>query len=674
MDASEQIKRFGEFLDKNYKKDLSKATRKGERFLVVDFSLLAEFDHELADGLLESPEELLKAAELAVRQFDLGEETKKFSIRVNNIPESQRILIRNIRSKHIGQLLLLEGVVRQKSDVRPQVTSAKFECPSCGKLINVLQLSTSFKEPMRCGCGRKGKFRLVSKELVDAQSLVLEESPEKLVGGEQPKRMRVFLRDDLVSPIGERKTNPGNKIIVIGQVKEVPVVSKTGGTSTRYDLLVEANYIEGAEETFLELEIAPEEEKEIMALAKEAQKSYEKFINSIAPSIFGHERIKEALLLQLMGGVQKERSDGIISRGDIHVLLVGDPGSGKSQLLKRVNIIAPKGRYVSGKGVSGAGLTAAVVRDEFLGGWSLEAGALVLANGGICAIDELDKMAPEDRSAMHEALEQQTVSISKANIQATLITRTTVLAAANPKIGRFNPYDVLARQIDLPPALINRFDLIFAIKDLPEKKADEALATHILSLHQKPNIREPEIPTKLLRKYIAYARQKISPKLSNDAVAEIKQYYVRTRGQVSSEESAARTIPITPRQLEAVVRLAEGAARVRLSNEVTKEDARRAIDLLHYCLLEVGLDVETGKIDIDRISTGMSATERSKIVVVREVITELENRLGKTIPIDDIVRFASEKGLKEADIEDTVEKLKRSGDLFEPKKGFISRI
>ena len=202
------------------------------------------------------------------------------------------------------------------------------------------------------------------------------------------------------------------------------------------------------------------------------------------------------------------RDDGVSTRGDIHILLIGDPGSGKSQLLKRATIVAPKSRYVSGKGVTGAGLTASVVRDEFLHGWSLEAGALVLANRGVVMIDEMDKMNKDDRDAMHEALEQQTVSISKANIQATLRCETTVLAAANPKFGRFDPYGIIADQIDLPPTLINRFDLIFPIKDMPDKDKDERMAKFILTLHQTGKATESkqmdQIPTDLLRKYLVY--------------------------------------------------------------------------------------------------------------------------------------------------------------------------
>ncbi|MBW2977566.1 minichromosome maintenance protein MCM, partial [Candidatus Woesearchaeota archaeon] len=458
MEATEQIKILGEFFENNYINQIRQKIRKGEKFLVVDYSELLKFNHELAEELLDHPEEVIKAGEVALQEFELPEHMKNFRLRFSNLPESQKIMIRNIRSKHIEKLLLIEGVVRQKSDVRPQVTAAKFECPSCGNVISVLQLDSSFKEPNRCGCGRKGKFHLLSKELVDAQGLVLEEAPENLEGGEQPKRMNVFLKDDLVSPLSERKTNPGSNIQIMGQVKEVPIVLRTGAKSTRFDLLIEANFVGATEENFYDVEISEEEEKQILELSKD-KKIYKKLISSIAPSIYGYEKVKEALLLQLMGGVQKERKDGVITRGDMHVLLVGDPGCGKSQMLKRISAVAPKGRYVSGKGVSGAGLTASVVKDEFLKGWSLEAGALVLASNGICCIDEMDKMGEEDRGAMHEALEQQTVSISKANIQATLLARTTVLAAANPKFGRFDPYDILAKQINLPPTLINRFDL-----------------------------------------------------------------------------------------------------------------------------------------------------------------------------------------------------------------------
>ncbi|MBS3104708.1 minichromosome maintenance protein MCM [Candidatus Woesearchaeota archaeon] len=671
LNVIEHVKRFQDFIDSNYYNSLLENARKGNRFLLIDFSELSKYDPDLATELLDAPEETIKAIEKAIEQFDV-DGLKNFRIRFDNLPQSQHIMIRDIRSKHINKLLFVEGLIRQKSDVRPQVTSARFECPVCGNIINVLQLEGTFREPTRCGCGRKGKFVMLDKDLVDAQGIVLEEASENIEGGEQPKRISVLLTDDLVSPLSEKRTAPGSKVVVVGIVKEVPIISRSGAKSTRFDLMIDANHINPTEDTFYEVNISEEEEKEILEIANDP-KGYDKLVNSIAPSIYGYEKIKEALLLQLMGGVRKVRSDKVVSRGDMHILLVGDPGSGKSALLKRITQIAPKGRYVSGKGVSGAGITAAVVRDEFLRGWALEAGAMVLSNDGLVCVDELDKMSNEDRAAMHEALENQTVSISKANIQATLIARTTVLAAANPKFGRFDPYGIIADQIDLPPTLINRFDLIFPIKDIPEETRDERMAKHMLALHQRPDLNEPEIPTNILRKFVAYARQRVSPKLTDGALEEIKDFYLRMR-KSGSNEGSIKTIPISARQLEALIRLSEASAKSRLDDRVTRKDSKKAIELLDYCLMQVGFDKETGKIDIDRIATGIPSTARSHILILKDIITELETKLGKTIPIEDVVAEAKNRGLDEDKVEEAMERLKRAGDLFEPRRGFISRI
>lgn len=671
IDASEQIKRFHDFLEVYYYPQIVENLRKDRKFVVVDFAELSKFDLDLSSHLLDDPEDTIRAADLAVGQFDL-ENTSNFKVRFMNLPESQKIMIRNIRSNNIGKLMSTNGIVRQKSDVRPQVTAAKFECPACGNIINVLQLDGSFKEPSKCGCGRKGKFILLSKELVDAQGIVLEEVPESLEGGEQPKRINIFLKNDLVSPLSERKTNPGSNITIVGTIKEVPIILRTGSTSTTFDLMIEANYVEAVEETFYEVEITEEEGQKIVELSKDPE-LFSKLVGSVAPSIYGYDKVKEALILQLVGGIRKVRSDKVVSRGDTHILLVGDPGAGKSALLKRISIISPKGRYVSGRGVSGAGLTASVVKDEFLKGWSLEAGALVLASNGICCIDEMDKMVPEDRAAMHEALEQQTVSISKANIQATLISRTTVLAAANPKFGRFDPYGIISEQIDLPPTLINRFDLIFTIKDIPNEIKDEKMASHILKLHQTPDLYEPEIPTDFLRKYIAYTKQKIVPRLTDGAMLKIKDFYLKMRSSGGTDEGI-KAIPISARQLEALVRLTEASAKLRLSEEATEKDAKRAIDLVEYCLMEVGLDKETGKIDIDRIATGISASQRSHISIIKEIINELESKIGKTIPIDDVIEESKGRGITEEKVEEVLERLKRVGEIFEPRRGFLSKI
>ncbi len=670
VDARDQIQRFQEFLEAKYLKKIHELVSGGKHSIHIEFPELAKHDPELADQLINEPEETIKAAEVALQQFDLPKE--EFRVRFLNLPESQKVKVRDIRSTHLDNLILIDGIVRQASDVRPQVVSAKFECRSCGNLITVPQLESKFKEPQRCSCGARGRFRISEKVLVDAQRLVVEESPDSLQGGEQPKRLSVFVREDLVEPRMEKKTTPGSKIKVVGILKEVPLTAKSGGQLTRYDLALETNSIESVEQTYDDIVITQEDEQKIKELANDAN-VYQKLVNSIAPSVFGHEEIKGALVLQLMGGVRKERSDGTSVRGDMHILLVGDPGAAKSTLLTFIAKMAPRARYVAGRGASAAGITASVVKDEFLRGWALEAGAIVLASGGVLCLDEMDKMSMEDTSALHEAMAQQQVTISKANIQATLTARTTVLAAANPKLGRFDPFQPIGSQINLPPALINRFDLIFAVRDIPDREKDAKIASHILEGHTI-GVKEPEVATDILKKYIAYVHQYIFPKLSPGAIEEIKEFYVSLRNSATSSNDGIKPIPISARQLEALIRLAEGSARVRLSNQVTKKDARNAIKILKFCMMQVGFDYETGQFDMDRIATGVPASTRNKILVIKEIIHELEARGKKTIPIEDIFAEATEKNLTEPQVEEILEKLKKEGEIYEPKRGWISKL
>ncbi|MCX6746973.1 MAG: minichromosome maintenance protein MCM [Candidatus Pacearchaeota archaeon] len=658
-----EAKKFFDF----YKRDMGRAIRKGNNVIILDFMKLTEFCEKLPEELLSNPEEALGIIELAIEESGL---IKNVRVRLINLPKSQEMKVRNIRSKHLNEMIVIEGIIRQASDVRPQVVNAKFECPSCGTVISVLQIEKKFREPSRCSCGRRGGFKLLSKEMVDTQRLVVEEAPESLSGGEQPKRINVFVKEDLVEPKMEEKTTPGSRIKVIGMLKEVPVPLQTGGLSTRFELAIETNNIIPLEETFEELDIGEEDEKQILELAADPN-IFENLARSITPSIWGYEEIKKSLVLQLFGGVKKIHADGQKSRGDIHILLIGDPGVAKSVTLSFMANISPKGRYVVGKSASGAGLTATVVRDEYLRGWSLEAGAMVLSNKGLVCIDELEKMDPNDRSAMHEAMEQQTITVSKANVQATLRAETSVLAAANPKFGRFDPNQPIAQQIDLPPTLINRFDIIFTLRDIPNREKDEKIADHVLNEHRKEG-ESMLIPREIFRKYVAYAKQRIKPELTDEAVEEIKKFYIELRNQPVSSESALRPIPISARQLQALIRMSEALAKMRLSKKVSRNDAKKVIELMRYYLMQIGYDQDTGTIDIDRISGKFSASQRGKILTVRDTIIDLENRIGKMIPLEEVEKELEGK-MKKEEIEEALSKLSSSGDIYKPRSGYISR-
>jgi len=668
---SNTLSKYRTFIEKYYTKELTIAAQKGRRALEIDFSNIAKFDPRLSEKLLSNPQESFEFIDAAIQEFDLGDINYKICGRIFNLPNSQKIKIRDLRSEHLGLLITADGLIRQASDVRPRVTIGTFECPKCAAQLRIDQLDSKLKEPASCNqCRHKGKFKLVDKKLTDVQQLIIEELPESLDGGEQPKRLRCILDGDLLEPSAERRRFPGNKIKVVGVVREVPINAKGGAQSTQFDIIIECNSVESSEEEFEILEIDGEEEKLIKKLAKDPN-IYEKLINSIAPVIYGYNEIKESIALQLFGGVRKVKDDGTEWRGDIHILLMGDPGAGKSILLRYISDLAPKARYVAGKGASGAGLTAAVVKDEFLGGWALEAGTLVLANKGMACIDELDKISSEDRSAMHEAMEQQTVSISKANIQATLMSQTSVLAAANPKFGRFDPFRPAPVQIDLPPSLINRFDLMYVIRDIPNAANDERVAKHVLALQGDIESISSEIDNKLLRKYIAYSKQTCFPSLGVAATKLIQDYYVKIRSSVSGE--GIQSIPISARQLQAIVRLAEASARVRLSKRVTEADAKRAIRLVEETLKQLGTDPETGKIDIDRITTGITATTRNKMSTIRQIIESLESQFGKSVPKNEIVSEAESQGIEKIKSDEIIQNLLRSGDLFEPKSGFIQR-
>ena len=662
MDKDEAINRFEQFFSDQYYEEVARAEDDSGDSVIVDHEELDIFDPQLTDYLRNEPETALEAAREGLKGVDLVTGLER--VRMGNMPEEDFVLLRNLRSKHIGDFTPIEGMIKRASQVKPEVVSARFQCTNCADIVEKEQDSTKIKSPYKCeSCGSR-KFEVHEKIMTDTQMITLEENPESREGSEQPTNLQVRLEGSLVDPEFQKKVVPGNIVHVSGILREKPLKKD----SKKFDIYMEANNVEPTQQEFEELSLDEDEKEEIEEMAKDPD-IFDKISSSIAPSIYGHEQIKKAIALQLFGGVKKSREDGVKSRGDIHILLIGEPGTGKSQLLEFTGELAPKGRYVVGKSSTGAGLTASVVKEESTGEFSLEAGAVVLAHKGMAAIDEIDKMAAEDRSSLHEAMEQQQISVSKANIQATLNAETSILAAGNPKLGRFDPYEPIPQQIEIGDTLLSRFDFIFPVKDQPDEERDEKLSSQVLKNHIDPEETQPDISQDQLKRYVAYAKRK-DPDLTEAAADKIQDFYISMRSRGDGEEGGS--VPITARQLEALVRISEASARAELSDEVTEEDAERAIGILKYSLEQVGVDPETGEFDADIIESGVTSSERNRMQSVKHIIDEMAE--DGEVQIDDVLDRAEEEGFGKDQAEDVIERLKRDGELYEPKQGFIQKI
>ncbi|MBU7030995.1 MAG: AAA family ATPase [Theionarchaea archaeon] len=1085
MEFEEAMNRFRDFLETFptmetpvYTQEIKRCRANYLRSLNVDYEHLLDHDYELAQLVTDEPQFALPACDAAFETLYRPEERIDLHVRFYNVAPA-REEIRELRSEHINRLVQIEGIVRRISEVKPEIVEAVFECQRCGQIQIVEQDSHIFKKPSVCtnpACGRQGPFRLMEDQskFVDWQSMRIQERPERLRGGKMPRSVDCIIRDDIVD-----KPQAGNRVTITGMLK-TQQESAFRTLKTTFHIYIDVNNVELREKEVDEIEISKEDEEEIKKLAAEPL-ICEKIVHSIAPAIYGFENVKEAVALQLFSGVFRILSDGTRLRGDSNILLVGDPGTAKSQMLQYTARLAPRGIYTSGKGVSGVGLTAAVVRDELTGGWALEAGALVLADGGLCAIDELDKMSTDDRSSIHEALEQQsyhpsteillstgekihigtfvdglmkdgdpiqgvnceilpiygyellspqgpvgvdrvsrhtapdtfivitysngrsitvtpehpvfiidhniihtipaetvipgmkvpgvhsyersiisdhlwqpaqsngiqfphhispdlalllgyisrtghsyydkktkiseimilsfheelihdakcilekefhaysfidskekngkllyrlrcpslplykffkhnfpelvrrysqkrvphkiiqspdhilasflkgasdygssfsselrfhtrsrnlaedyqdmllclgiyaplvnsegiyslstdtpqlltmtppisapapayaheggtrggmvalthtpplvhgyipqshvsiaehtadvsvsspitfpfrftshrilqverveevpntdcihvydvtvedhvfssaglflhnTISIAKAGVVATLNARTSVLAACNPKYGRFDRYKSLADQIDLPSTLLSRFDLVYIITDKPHEETDRRIAEHIVNIHRKPDeaVIQP-IPLDLMEKYVMHAKTTVAPTLTKEAAQKLMNFYVQMRKGGESEDAP---VPITARQLEALIRLSEARARMRFSEKVEPEDAEEVIRLFRECLVNVAMDLETGKVDIDTLMTGTRKSQRDKILILLDMIEELDkDNQGDGAQQQDILRLGEERGLSEGFIREYLAKFKHDGDIYEPRPGFL---
>jgi len=673
--------RFQDFLKlEKYRKRISQMAIAGSTSLTVDFEELLTTDSALAESFLKEPDEYLEhanraaLAQLQIEDPEYAEEVEAVNVRLRGLPETTALRI--LGSKHIGKLVTVAGIIVRATPVRPLVMQAAFRCKRCGTTAYVNQTGTFLRAPQVCSdpsCDRRGPFDFIQEEstFIDCQEIRIQERPEDLPPGQLPRWLDVKLFGrDLVDV-----ARPGDNISVVGIVRaSAPTVPKVG-TLRLFTLHLDTNFIDVVSKEPEKVLIAPEEEKQILELSKDPW-VHRKIMVSIAPSIYGYEHIKEAIMYLLFGGVKKLLPD-ISIRGEMNVLLVGDPGTAKSQLLQYVARIAPRGLYTSGRGSTAAGLTAAVLRERRQGGMTLEAGALVLADKGIACIDEIDKMRPEDRVAIHEAMEQHTVSVAKGGIVATLNARTAILAAANPALGRYDPYQTVANNIALPVTILSRFDLIFVLKDVPEKELDAKMSEHILDLHMRARVRErtgsapvePPVAPDLLRKYVSYAKG-IKPVLSKEALERLKDFYLAMR---SASETEGTPIAITPRQLEALIRVAEARARVAFRKEILAEDAEAAIAIMKRSLEEVGIDISSHKLDIDIIMTGKPKSLRDKLQVILGTIIEMEKETGMVEKSSLLEKLQTQHEVSSPEAERFIAQLLREGTIYSPKAGYLKK-
>jgi replicative DNA helicase Mcm len=644
--------------------------------LVVDYIDFDTFKPDLAKLITNEPDEMFDAFNRAIFNVlyeihpDYANETQNnIKVRIGNYTVQKSL--REINAEVINKLVGVSGMVVRSSEVKPLAKKIGYRCLSCGEITEAQLRGLVLKKPLRCGkCSEKElEMDPDTSIFIDFQMVRLQELPEDLPAGHLPHYLEVTIIGDLVD-----QCRPGDRILLTGIVRiEQEQLSQQIKTSL-FRLRMEGNNIEYLggrtadkdSRTIERLEISNEDEKHIFALARKND-AYDILISSYAPHVYGHEVIKEVILLLIVGSVTKRLEDGSTRRGDINVLLVGDPGTAKSEMLKFAAKIAPRGLYTSGRGSTAAGLTAAVIRDKS-GIMMLEAGAVVLGDQGLVCIDEFDKIKPEDRSALHEVMEQQTCSVAKGGIVATLNARTSILAAANPLYGKYDPFKNITENVNLPIPLLTRFDIIYVIRDIPEKEKDHRIASHILELHRESErTGQYLIDIDLFSKYLAYSKT-MEPKLTVEAIDKIRDYYMKMRN-VESEGM----ITVTPRQLEGLVRLATARSKLLLKDYVDSEDAERAIYLIQTMLETAGVDVNTGRVDLG-VLHGKPQSEISKLKLFMEIFNGLSGQDKNDVEEKNFINELIQTGrFSEDDAKNFLNKAMQNGQIYERRSGFYAK-
>ncbi|GIL82869.1 hypothetical protein Vretimale_8368 [Volvox reticuliferus] len=587
-----------------------------KRSLELEYSHWAEFQPTLSIWVADAPRQMLEYMDEAATEvvekvfseqfFDMwrayGEEYQAH-VRLVGLPISDSL--RDLRNYHLNCLVRVAGVVTRRTGVFPQLRLIKYDCVKCGYVMGPFAMHTETEvKPNACpSCQSKGPFTINSSETVyrDYQKLTLQESPGSVPAGRLPRHKEVILTHDLIDC-----ARPGEEIEVTGMyVYGYDASLNVKNSFPVFSTHIEANFVSKREDVYSMHALTDDDKARVLELSRDPRIG-QRIIKSIAPSIYGHEYIKTALALSLMGGVEKSPSPAYRLRGDINILLLGDPGVAKSQFLKYLEKTAPRAVYTTGKGASAVGLTAAVQRDPITKEWTLEGGALVLADKGVCLIDEFDKMNDQDRVSIHEAMEQQSISISKAGIVTQLQARCAVIAAANPVGGRYDPSRTLAENVELSDPILSRFDVLAVVRDIVDPVNDEKLASFVVDNHMKSHpvkmareqeareagIQQPEeetpiptdpdiLPQDLLRKYVTYAKQNCRPTLQEADYDRILRLYAALR----QEAALTHGMPVAVRHLESVVRMSEASARMHLRDYVADHDINVAIKMMVHSFI-----------------------------------------------------------------------------------------
>ena len=666
----------------SYVEQIDQMMSKHSKYIVVDYNDLVLFP-VIESHFNKDPDQILDAFSRAIKEIlkerfpDYAEKIKHdIRARIANFPVQRSL--RQINSEIITKMTSVSGMVVRSSEVKPLAKEVTYKCLdkhiSKFTLLDGMSLNASVKcQTPNC---KHTSLAIIpeASRFIDFQILRLQELPEDLPPGQLPHYVNVSIKQDLVD-----YARPGDRIVLTGivRIEQERIAGVSKSESALYRLRMDGNNVEfiggkgikSSRRTERE-EISPDEEKLVKSLAKNPD-IYDRLIASFAPHIKGHALFKEAILLLIVGSTQRVLTDGTKIRGDINVFLVGDPGTAKSEMLKFCARIAPRGLYTSGRGSTAAGLTAAVVKDAS-GIFMLEAGAVVLGDQGLVCIDEFDKMRPEDRSALHEVMEQQSASIAKGGIVATLNARTSILAAANPMFGKYDIFKNIYENVNLPIPLLTRFDLVFIVRDIPSQEKDRNIAQHIISQHGSSGTDTTSlIDIDILTKYLSYAKRG-EPALTKEAENLIMEFYLKMRN--ISGEDKENMITITPRQLEGLIRLATARARLLLKNKVEGEDADRAIYLFNEMLKNSGTDVNTGKVDIG-VLQGRPKSEVSKLQMFMEILRSLEGEPKSSVPEQDFVdELVKSDKFSEEEARNYIRRMIRDASIYESKPGHYNTV